>query len=84
MEGYLEEGVWLVGGLLHGLEQGKVEALVGLDVVAHVGQQHQGQESLRHPGIQVAHEQPGRLVDRMRAPILGLCERQHLYHRHFE
>lgn len=38
----LEECVWFVSGLLHSLEQGEVEAFVGLYVVADVGQQDQG------------------------------------------
>ena len=46
-EADLEEGIRLVGGLLHGLEQGKVAPLVLLDVMAHMGQQHQGQKPLR-------------------------------------
>ena len=68
----LEEGVWFVGGFLHGLEQGEVEAFVRLDVVPHVGKQDQGQEALCHSSIQVAHKKPGGLVDSMWAPILWL------------
>ena len=41
-EADLEEGIRLVGGLLHGLEQGKVTPLVLLNVMPHMGKQHQG------------------------------------------
>ena len=43
-----------------------VQALVVLDVVAHVGQQHQGQEALGHARVQVGHEQPRGLEHRVR------------------
>ena len=43
----LEECIWLVGGLLHGLEQGKMAALVLFNIMPDMGQQHQRQEPLR-------------------------------------
>lgn len=50
---YLEEGIWLVGGLFHGLEQGKMTPLVVLYVLAYLRQQDQGKEPL---SLQVEHD----------------------------
>lgn len=43
---HFEEGVWLVGSLLHGLEQSKMAALFFANVLSHMRQQHQCQEAL--------------------------------------
>ena len=77
-EAHLEEGVWLVGGLLDGLEQRVVQALVVLDVVADVGQQDERQEALGHAGIQVGDEKSGCLVHCVGGPVGWVCEVQHL------
>jgi len=50
---HLVEGPGLVSCLFESLEQSKVQPLVLGDVSSHAGQQHQGQEALRQPGVEV-------------------------------
>lgn len=75
----LVKGVGLVGGLLHGLEERKVQAPVLAYVLAHVRQQHQRQEALRQPRVEAGHKQPRGLVHRVRAPVLRVRQVQHLH-----
>lgn len=50
---HLVEGPGLVSCLFESLEQSKVQPLVLGNVSSHAGQQHQGEEALRQPGIEV-------------------------------
>ena len=43
---HLEEGIWFVSRLLHGLKQCKVTSLVLLDILAHMWQQDQSKKPL--------------------------------------
>ena len=50
MVAHLEEGIWLVSCLLHGLEQCKVTPLVLLNILPHMWQQDQCKKPLSLQG----------------------------------